>query len=73
MHNANACKHQSRVRGTFDCVLSRSNGQGSAYSAKLSASVCEACGHVEFHAAAHNDLCHWLVLGRTSIPKAKSA
>jgi hypothetical protein len=54
------CSHPHRATGVVDCDLSRSGEPRSVYTAQFSVSVCETCGHTEFYAKSHHDLCRWL-------------
>ena len=54
------CNHTNRVSAKVDLDFMRPSDPKARYSAPVSVRICEACGHIEFHAALRRLLCAWL-------------
>jgi hypothetical protein len=54
------CNHTNRVSAKVDLDFMRPSDPKARYSAPVSVLICEACGHIEFHAALPHLLCAWL-------------
>jgi hypothetical protein len=55
------CQHLRTVTGMVELDFARpSSPNAPLYTAPLSVSICEDCGHTEFWAKSHTMLCTWL-------------
>jgi hypothetical protein len=55
------CQHLKTVTGMVELDFARPSSPNTPlYTAPLSISVCEDCGHMEFSGKSHKLLCMWL-------------
>jgi hypothetical protein len=55
------CQHLKTVTGMVEIDFARPSSPGvPLYTAPLSISICEDCGHMEFWGQSHAMLCAWL-------------